>query len=48
MTDDEIRAAVRHIRARDRASGRPVTITNPAILAELARIIEDSDRGRRT
>jgi hypothetical protein len=46
VTDDEIKAAVRRMRARDRATGRPVTVTNPEILAELVRIIEDSARRR--
>ncbi len=43
MTDDEIETAVQARLDAEEAAGIPRTITNPVVLAELARIIEDAE-----
>jgi hypothetical protein len=43
LTPEEIRAQVEVWLARDEANGEGRTITNPKVLAELARIIASSE-----
>jgi hypothetical protein len=46
VTDDKIKAAVRARIAAEEAPGIPPTVTDPAVLAALAAIIEDADKHR--